>query len=168
MANPMNTGKDWLSLNHSVPGIKMAGYDRPDLPYDLRHFVKSGWGTKVMIDFTRPEEKIVTLARIGPLGKKIYLAKGEIADCTGYRKGVLSATRNREDMSPALVKSLNASHEANLIGCSLTAHIKVSDAVESMRKLCEFGSHLAMVYGDYTGEMRELADMLGLEVVRAD
>jgi hypothetical protein len=150
-----------------VPGIKMAGYDKPDLPYDLRHFVESGWGTKAMIDFTRLDEKTVTLARFDPLGRKIYLGKGEIVDCTGYRKGMLSATRKEEEMNPALVKSLLASDQADLIGCTLTAHIKVPDAVESMKKLCEFGSHLTMVYGDYTREMHELADMLSLEVVCA-
>jgi hypothetical protein len=167
MGNPMHTSKDQIALNHSVPGIKMNGYDKPDLPYDLRHFVESGWGTKAMIDFTRLGEKTVTLARFDPLGKKIFLETGEIVDCTGYRKGVLSATRKREEMSPALVKSLLASHEANLIGCSLTAHIKVADAEASMRTLCKFGSHLTMVYGDYTQEIRDLADMLSLEVVSA-
>lgn len=166
MGNPMAYSEDQISLNHSVPGIKMAGYDKPDLPYDLRHFVESGWGAKAMIDFTRLEEKTVTLARMDPLGKKIFVEKGEIVDCTGYRKGVLSATRKREDMNPALVKSLLASDQANLIGCSLTAHIKVPDARESMKKLCEFGSHLCMVYGDYTREVDELADMLDLQVVR--
>lgn len=54
--------RDQLVVNHSVPGIKMAGYDKPDLPYHLRHFVESGWGTKAMIDFMRFEEKTVTLA----------------------------------------------------------------------------------------------------------
>ena len=167
MGNPMAYSEDQISLNHSVPGIKMAGYDKPDLPYDLRHFVESGWGTKAMIDFTRLKEKTVTLARFDPLGKKIYLAKGEIVDCTGYRKGVLSATRKEEEMNPALVKSLLASNEADLIGCTLTAHIKVPDARVSMKKLCEFGSHLTMVYGDYTEEICDLSDMLDLDVVRA-
>jgi hypothetical protein len=37
-----------------------------------------------------------------------------------------------------------------------------------MRKLREFGSHLAMVYGDHPGEINELADMLGFEVVYAN
>jgi hypothetical protein len=120
----------------------MAGYDKPDLPYHLRHFVESGWGTKAMIDFTRLEEKTVTLARLDPLGTKIYLAKGEIVDCTGFNKGTL-------------------------IGCSLTAHIKVPDAQECLRKLGDFGSHLSMVYGDYTREMQQLADMMDLEVVYA-
>jgi L-fucose isomerase-like protein len=166
MGNPMAYSEDQISLNHSVPGIKMAGYYKPDLPFDLRHFVESGWGTKVMIDFTKLEERTVTLARLDPLGKKIYLEKGEIVDCTGYRKGVLSATRKKEEMNPALVRSLLAGDQANLIGCSLTAHIKVPDARESMKKLCEFGSHLSMVYGDYTREVRELADMLHLEIVR--
>jgi L-fucose isomerase-like protein len=142
MGNPIVFSKDQLVINHSVPGIKMAGYDKPDLPYHLRHFVESGWGTKVMIDFSQLEEKTVTLARFDPLGTKIYLAKGEIIGCMGFNKGTL-------------------------IGCSLAAQIKVPDARECLRKLSDFGSHLSMVYGDYTREMGELADMMGLEVVYA-
>jgi hypothetical protein len=142
MGNPIVLAKDRLVINHSVPGIKMAGYDKPDLPYHLRHFVESGWGTKVMIDFSKLEEKTVTLARFNPLGTKIYLAKGEIIGCFGFNKGTL-------------------------IGCSLAAHIKVPDARECLRKLGDFGSHLSMVYGDYTRDLEDLSDMMGLEVVYA-
>lgn len=142
MGNPIAFSKDQLVINHSVPGMKMAGYEKPDLPYHLRHFVESGWGTKVMIDFTRLEDKTVTLARLNPLGTKIYLAKGEVVLCSGFNKGTL-------------------------IGCSLAAHIKVPDSYECLRKLNEFGSHLCMVYGDYTGEVAELADMMGLDLVYA-
>jgi hypothetical protein len=142
MGNPIAFSKDQLVINHSVPGIKMGGYDKPDLPYHLRHFVESGWGTKVMIDFMQPEEKTVTLARFDPLGTKICLAKGEIVGCSGFNKGTL-------------------------IGCSLAAHIKVPDAREVLRKLSDFGTHLSMVYGDYTREIQELADMMDLEVIYA-
>jgi hypothetical protein len=166
MGNPIAVSEDRIYLNHSVPGIKMAGYDKPDLPYDLRHFVESGWGTKVMIDFTKLEEKTVTLARLNPPGTKIYLAKGEIVGCTGYRKGVSSANLNGKQISQRKRKNL-LERESSLIGCSLAAHIKVPDARESMKKLGEFGSHLSMVYGDYTREIQELAGMLGLEVVYA-
>ncbi len=142
MGNTYAMAEDRIYLWHSVPGIKMAGYDKPDLPYHLRNFVESGWGTKVMIDFNQFEEKTVTLTRLDQLGTKIYLAKGEIVDCTGFNKG-------------------------NLIGCSLAAHIKVPDSKEFMRKQGQFGSHLSMVYGDYTQEIRDLAGMMNFEVVYA-
>jgi hypothetical protein len=142
MGNPIPLFKEQLVLNHSVPGIKMAGYDKPDMPYHLRHFVESGWGTKAMIDFAQPAEKTVTLARFDPLGTKIYLAKGEVVACTGFNKGTL-------------------------IGCSLAAHIKVPDSRECLKKLDDFGSHLSMVYGDYTSQIHDLADMMGLSVVNA-
>ena len=142
MYNYMTVSKDRFVINHSVPGIKMAGYNKPDSPYHLRHFVESGWGTKAMVDFMQFEEKTVTLARINPLATKIYLAKGEVVDCTGFNTG-------------------------NLIGCSLAVHIKVSDTRKTLHKLDEFGSHLSMVYGDYTREIRELADMMDMEVVYA-
>ena len=142
MGNSIAITDDLVYLNHSVPGIKMAGYDKPDLPYHLRHFVESGWGTKVMIDFMQSEEKTVTLARLNKFGTKIFLAKGDIVNCTGF---------NTE----------------NLIGCSLAAHIKVPDAKKFMQKQSQFGSHISMVYGDYTREISELADMMDLEVVYA-
>jgi len=142
MGNPIVIAKDQLVINHSAPGIKMAGYDKPDLPYHLRHFVESGWGTKAMIDFSKLEEKTVTLARLNPLGTEIYLAKGEIIGCFGFNKGTL-------------------------IGCSLAAHIKVPDARECLRKLGDFGSHLSMVYGDYTRDLEDLSDMMELDVVYA-
>lgn len=87
-------------------------------------------------------EKTMTLARLDPLGTKIYLASGEVVGCSGFNRGTL-------------------------IGCSLAVHIKVPDARECMRKMSDFGSHLSMVYGDYTKEIAELADMMGLEVVSA-
>ena len=58
-------------------------------------------------------------------------------------------------------------NDQSLIGCSLAAHIKVPDAKELLRKQSEFGGHLSMVYGDYTREIHELADMMGLDVVYA-
>ena len=167
MGNPYSFAKDRISMNHSVPGIKMAGYDHPDLPYDLRHFVKSGWGTKVMIDFTKLKEKAVTLARIDPLGRKIFLAIGEIVGCTGFKKGDSLSTLRKAKISVDPEREKSMEDDVSLIGCSLTAHIKVPDARESMRKLTDFGSHLSMVYGDYTREIDELGDMMGLEVVHA-
>ena len=142
MYNYYTVSKDRFVINHSVPGIKMAGYNKPDSPYHLRHFVESGWGTKAMVDFTQFEEKTVTLTRINPLATKIYLAKGEVVDCTGFNTG-------------------------NLIGCSLAVYIKVPDTRSTLQKLDEFGSHLSMVYGDYTQEIRVLADMMDMEVVYA-
>ena len=170
MGNPISISEDRLFLYHSVPGIKMAGYDKPDLPHALRHFVESGWGTKVMIDFTTLEEKTVTLARFNQFGTQIYLAKGEVVDCSGYREGDFSASLQRAKLSPVLQKALLQGLQMdspNLIGCILAAHIKVPNALECMRKLRKFGSHLSMVYGDYTREIRELADMMDLDVVYA-
>jgi hypothetical protein len=170
MGNPISISADRILLYHNVPGIKMAGYDKPDLPYDLRHFVESGWGTKVMIDFTNLEEKTVTLARFNQSGGKLFLTKGEIVDSSGYRKGDFQESLQRANINPSRQKSLLQSLQMdspNLIGCILAAHIKVPDAFECMREMREFGSHLSMVYGDYTQEVQQLGDMMGFEVVHA-
>lgn len=167
MGNPLAIAKDRIFLYHSVPGLKMAGYDKPDLPYHLRHFVKSGWGAKVMVDFAQLEEKTVTLARLDSTATRIYLGKGEIVDCTGFRKGVPTERLEKAKVAPSVIRWLKEMDESDLIGCTLAAHIQVPDAPGSMQKLSGFGSHLSMVYGDWTQEVRDLADMMGLEVVYA-
>ena len=65
-----------LELHHAVPSRKMAGYDKPDLPYFLSPYTEEGFGTRFQIDVTQdaPEE-IVTLARFNMAGDAIIVAK---------------------------------------------------------------------------------------------
>jgi hypothetical protein len=65
------------------------------------------------------EEKNVTLAWLEPLGTKIYLAKGEIVDCTGYRKGVPSERLEKAKVGPSIIGCLRQMDESDLIGCTL-------------------------------------------------
>ena len=127
-------------INHSVPGFKMNGYDRPGLPYKLGRFTECGWGTKAVIDFTNNTEKSVTVARVDPSAKKILVLSGELVGAGGWDKDSL--------------------------GCSVEAVIKPPNGRtdEFMKKRIDYGNHLPWVYGDYKDEIQKLGEMLNLEV----
>jgi hypothetical protein len=132
---------DAVVINHSAPGIRMNGFDKPGLPYKLGRFVESGWGTKAVVDFMQNEEKRATVARVHPSGDKVLVLKGELVGSDGWSKDNL--------------------------GCSVEARIKpvVSKSGEHyVRRQAEYGNHLVWVYGDYSAEMQELGKLLGLEV----
>ncbi len=127
-------------INHSAPAFKMNGYDQPDLPYQLGRFVSSGWGTKVVIDFMNNDEKTVTVARVDPSATRMLVLRGELVGASGWDK--------------------------DLVGCSVEALIKPPEgrADEFLKARLEYGNHLQWVYGDYAEPMRQVGEMLGLEV----
>jgi len=133
-------GPDTFRINHSVPSMKMNGYDKPDVPYELGRFVQSGWGTKVVVDFMDNAEKTVTVARVNPPATKLLVLKGQLVGASGWGQDAL--------------------------GCSVEALIKPPDGKADLflKKRLEYGNHLQWVYGDYTAEMQQLGEMLNLEV----
>jgi len=135
----VNREEDILAVHHDVAGLKMKGLDEPDLPYEIRNFTVGGWGATLRYDFSQDIGAPVTLARFDPTGTKVLVVKGEIAGCEGFDR----------------------------VGCSLSAHVKVRDIVDLFHKELDFGHHLAMVYGDYVEEVKELGEIMGFEVVEA-
>lgn len=133
-------GPDTFRINHSVPSMKMNGYDQPDVPYELGRFVASGWGTKVVVDFMDNAEKTVTVARVNPSATKLLVLAGQLAGASGWGQDAL--------------------------GCSVEALIKPPEGKTDLflKKRLEYGNHLQWVYGDYTAEMQQLGEMLNLEV----
>jgi L-fucose isomerase-like protein len=134
-------GKGTMAVNHSVPGIKMNGYDKPGLPYQLSHFVDSGWGTKAIVDFMKNDVKDITVARMNPSGKGILVLKGTLVDSKGW--------------------------DDEQIGCHDIAYMVGKDsgtAQEFVRKQSDYGNHLPWVYGDYSGQLLKLGKLLGLDV----
>ena len=127
-------------INHSAPSMKMNGLDQPGLPYQLGRFVEQGWGTKVVIDFMKNEEKTVTVARVDPTATKLLVLKGTLVGSSGWNK--------------------------DLLGCSVEAVIKPPPgrADEFLRRRMVYGNHLQWVYGDYSKELKTLGEMLGLSV----
>ena len=136
-----------VQISHSVPGTKMNGYDEPDIPYNLRNFCADGWGTKLSINYAENHEKTVTLVNVDPLVTKIMVATGEVLKVSGFDEGT--------------------SEGQSLLSCSLRAHVKISDTRKHLHILEDFGPHVAMGFGDYTKEFKELGKILGMEVVDA-
>ncbi len=130
-----------LEINHSVPGIRMNGFDEPGMPYKLGRFVQSGWGTKAVVDFMQNPEKRVTVARMHPNAKQVLVMKGKLVRSEGW-------------------------DEDNL-GCSVAAFIipaETGNAEPFVRRQAEYGNHLVWIYGDYAEPMRQLGGLMGLEV----
>jgi L-fucose isomerase-like protein len=127
-------------INHSAPSMKMNGLDKPDLPYQLGRFVQQGWGTKVVVDFIKNEEKTVTVARVDPTATKLLVLKGTLVESSGWGQ--------------------------DLLGCSVEAVIKPPEgrSDEFLRRRMIYGNHLQWVYGDYAKELKILGEMLGLSV----
>ena len=126
-----------LSVMHCVPVLKANGFDTPNLPYELWNFTDSGWGARVEVDFSKNEQKEVTLARCDPSARKILAVKGSVVGC----------------QSPSYP-------------CSPRVDIEVASAREVIHEQANFGNHLAMVYGDHIPMLEKLAPLIGFEVVK--
>lgn len=138
MGNPVFLkGENKIFLHHSEPGRKLKGLDKPDVPYQIISFTNDLWGATLRYDFSRDKGKVVTLSRFHPSGEKMMLTKGKI----------LSA------------------ENVNKIGCALRTYISMNNEMELMQIQSEFGHHMAMVLGDYTQELKDVARMMNVEVV---
>lgn len=134
-------GKGVLTVNHSVPGIKMNGFDKPGLPYQLGHFVESGWGTKAIIDFMNNDIKDVTVARMNPQGTGLLVLKGTLVSSQGWGDDIVGC------------------HDiANIVGK------ESGTAEEFVRKQADYGNHLPWVYGDYAEQLEKLGSLIGIDV----
>ena len=130
--------EDVLEIRHAVPGTRMEGLDNEQMPYDLWHFTLAGWGTKVQVDMSKGSTKTVTIGRFSRDGKKMMVTRGEILGC---------AFRDIE--------------------CSPVVYYKVEGGAREFRHaLAEghYGHHLAVVYGDYVDELKELGKIVGFTV----
>jgi len=128
-----------VRIGHSVPGLKMKGLDGPELPYAIRPFTVGGWGPTLRYDFSRDLGEPVTLARFDPKARKLLVTLGQVAGGDGYDQ----------------------------IGCSLGVHVSVKDVVDFFDKQQDFGHHMAMVYGNYTDDLRRLGPMMDIQIVQA-
>lgn len=131
--------KNILRVLHDVPGLKMKGFDEPDLPFEIRPFTEGGWGVSLRYDFSRDKGQKVTLARFNPDTTKMLVSKGEIVGGGGFDE----------------------------IGCTLSALVKVPDVRNLLHKSADYGHHLAMVYGDYVEELKSLAEIMDFKVETA-
>jgi L-fucose isomerase-like protein len=138
MGNPdIDLGTDILTLHHSDSPTKMDGFDQPDDYFEIKSFTESGFGATLRYDYDKKKGQVVTLSRFDPSGRKILVTKGEITGGSGL----------------------------DGFGCSQKVNIKVPDGREMQRKMQDFGHHLAMVFDDWTEEIRDLGVLMGFEVV---
>ncbi len=125
---------------HSTPNRKLHGFDKPMAPYGIQPFAYSGWGVTLRYDFNRDIGQEITMCRISPDCSKLFIGKGKIVGGGGY----------------------------DAQNCSLSVIFEVHDRKDFFKKHIRYGgNHLPLVYGDYTEELEILAEMLGLEAVKA-
>jgi len=130
-----DVSKNLVGIHHDVPALKMHGYDKEDSPYHLIPFTERKWGATIRYDFSKDKGDDVTFCRLTPNGDKILIVKGKIDGVEGLDK----------------------------YGCSLRAVIKVADARKYFKSAQQTGHHFAVVYGDYSEQLSNLADVMGLE-----
>ena len=124
---------------HSVPNRNLKGYDMEKEEFSIRSFAYSGWGATMRYDFSKDIDTPVTLLRIDPTCEKMFVVSGKI-------KGQFGLKRQN---------------------CSMAAVYQVTDVQDFYEKQFDFGSHMALVYGDYAEELKTVGDVLGMEVVFA-
>ena len=128
-----------VSTWHAVPTRKMKGIDGDVMPYNIQSFTHSGWGATIRYDYNRDKGEGITLLRFHPSGRKMLAVRGTIVAGAGLDK----------------------------VGCDTGLYYQVEDVKDFFRKELDFGHHYAWVYGDYTENLRDLAEALRVEIVTA-
>jgi len=126
-----------ITLHHSDSPTKMHGFDQPGDYYEIKSFTHSGFGATLRYDYEKKIGQKVTLARFDPTGRKMLIVPGEISGGGGM----------------------------DGYGCAQTVSFKVSNSKEIMRKMQDFGHHLAMVFDDWTDPIKDLSVLMGFEVI---
>lgn len=117
---------------------KTEGIDGPVGKFAIRHFAyDQNFGAVFHHDFDEDIGKTVTLARFSGDCKKLLIVKGEIVKGYGY----------------------------DLQNCNGGFIFRVSDGRRLYKEQARVGLMLPMVFGDITGELEMLAEVMGLEAV---
>ena len=136
MGNPLFESDEMMSIHHSVPCLKMNGFDKPDLDYSIYSFTGQGFGGKIQIDFSQNDEEEVTLARFDPTGTKMLIKTGKV-------------------LRSEFVNTY----------CSPYYFIQMDDVRGYLQKMMDFGHHQALVFGNQLKIMRRLSAMMGFTLV---
>ena len=105
----------------------------PRRSYAIRPFAASGFGVTLRYDFNRDAGQEITMCRISPACKTLFVAKGEIVGGVGFG-----------DYS-----------------CSEGVFFRVKDGNDFFQKQLEVGNHVPLVYGDYFDQVVALGKHLG-------
>lgn len=141
MGNTMvwNRDENECRILHDVPTRYMKGFDKKPLPFELVNFAMDGWGATMRYDFGLDKGETVTLVNMSPDMKKLMVVTGTVTGCDNY-------------LMPE---------------CKLAMRFKVADANHFHECQKYVGHHFSMVYGDYSKQVAELAEDLGMEVLKA-
>ena len=137
MGNPLYENDEIVTLHHSVPCLKMNGFDKKELDYSIYSFTGQNFGGKIQIDFKQNESEKVTICRFDPSAEKMLLKTGEVlkSEYTDYY-------------------------------CSPYYYIKVDDARKYIHNIMNFGHHQVLIFGDYTKELEDLATLMNFEIIK--
>ena len=124
---------------HSVPNRKFHGIDGPNSSYTIQPFAYTGWGATIRNNFNEDKGQAITLCRLSPDCKKIFIAKGTI---------------------------MGGAYQ-NIPNCTHTVIFQVKDHKDFHDKQLDFGTHVPLVYGDHTEVLKIFAKSVGLEIVEA-
>lgn len=125
--------------SHSTPCRCLHGLDVKD-DFTLHHFaLDAGFGAVERHDFDADAGQVITLCRISSDCSQMFIGKGEIVAGFGYDSD----------------------------NCNGGFVFRVNDLHDFFGKHVRFGLHLPLVYGDYTEELKFVAERLGLEPVMA-
>lgn len=133
--DPENT----VFILHAAPNRKLHGFQAESGSYALRPFTGSGWGVTLRYDFNQDAGTTVTICRLDPSCRKLFVATGEIIAGRGWDDN----------------------------GCSLGVYVHVKSGSDFFQKQLDFGNHMPLAYGDYKEKICMLGKILGLEVVTA-
>ena len=93
------------------------------------------FGAVLRYDFDQDIGQTVTMCRFSPDGSKFFISRGDIVCGDGY----------------------------NANNCNNLVIFRVRDQKDAYKKQCLVGNHVALVYGDYTEQLIQLAEVLGVE-----
>jgi len=128
-----------VSIFHAVPTRYMKRRDNKAMPYGIQSFTHSNWGASLRYNYDNDKGSDITFLRFGPTGTRMFAVKANIVADIGYKE----------------------------IGCGTGFYAQVSNVKDFFRKECEFGHHYAWVYGDIKEQLKDLGEILGIEVVTA-
>lgn len=132
--DPANAEHLWMT-QHSVAHRCMPNPDA-HAPYGIAPFAyDQKFGATMRYDFSRDKGTTITMCKFSPDGSKMLIGKGKIIESSG---------QDREN-------------------CTQLVFYRLKDSLKAHRAQCEVGIHVALVYGDYTAELTELCDALGVE-----
>lgn len=140
-ADSMDAKNNIAYTFHATPNRLLAGFEAEQAPYAIRPFAMGGrWGATIRYDFARDAGKTVTMCRIDPLCKKIFIARGKIVAGIGYQDE----------------------------NCTEGVFFEVADSEKFYNAQIQVGNHVPLVYGDVYDNAVALAKLLGLEVLTCE